>query len=145
MLVAEWAGPGLMTYFLNGQAEPDAEQLAMLAARKVKIEREGVTHVGGDAPLAEVHLRDGRVIATDGIFLGPRTVMKHAFAEQLGLELESGPLGPFYRTDPLRKETSVPGVFACGDVAQPGAAVALAIGDGMRAGIGAHASLVFRP
>jgi thioredoxin reductase len=45
----------------------------------------------------------------------------------------------------MMRETSVPGVFACGDIAQPMAAIALAVADGVRAGAGTHASLVFGP
>lgn len=41
------------------------------------------------------------------------------------------------------KATSVPGVFACGDLARPVGTVALAVADGALAGTAAHASLVF--
>ena len=40
------------------------------------------------------------------------------------------------------KETSVPGVFACGDLARAAGNVALAVGDGAVAGTAAHQSLV---
>ena len=32
ILISEWAGPGQTTFFLNGQPEPDAHELAQLAA-----------------------------------------------------------------------------------------------------------------
>jgi thioredoxin reductase len=48
MLISEWAGPGQTTFFLNGQPEPDAHELAQLASRGITIEREPVTSVGGD-------------------------------------------------------------------------------------------------
>jgi hypothetical protein len=73
----------------------------------------------------------------------PRTVHQAPFAEQLGCELEPGMLGMFYKTDAM-KETTVPGVFACGDVALPMGTVAFAVADGVRAGVAAHQSLVFR-
>jgi thioredoxin reductase len=41
------------------------------------------------------------------------------------------------------KETSVPGVFACGDVACLPQSVALAVGDGACAGTEVHRSLVW--
>ena len=41
------------------------------------------------------------------------------------------------------KATSVPGVFACGDLARAMGNVALAVGDGALAGTAVHASLVF--
>ena len=52
-------------------------------------------------------------------------------------------MGHHYKTD-ATKETTVPGVFACGDDALPAGALAFAVADGMRAGVSAHQSLVFR-
>ena len=78
-----------------------------------------------------------------GLFLLPRTHVHKAFAEQLGCELETGPTGSFFKTD-ATKETTVPGVFACGDVALPFGAVAIAVADGVLAGTAAHRSFVFR-
>ena len=144
ILISEWAGPGQTTFFLNGQPEPDAHELAQLASRGITIEREPVTSVGGDERSVEVHLRDGRITKRDGLFLLPRTRLKGPFAEELGCELETGPLGSFYKTDAM-KETTVKGVFACGDVATPMPAIAFAVADGVRAGNGAHQSLIFRP
>jgi thioredoxin reductase len=42
------------------------------------------------------------------------------------------------------KETTVPGVYACGDVAIVMPSVSYAVADGVRAGASAHQSLVFR-
>jgi thioredoxin reductase len=53
------------------------------------------------------------------------------------------PMGSFYRTEPMTKETTVPGVFACGDAALPMGSLPFAVADGFRAGVGAHRSLVF--
>ena len=54
-----------------------------------------------------------------------------------------GPQGPYFKTN-ATKETTVPGVFACGDVTGTLAAVSHAVSDGVRAGVGAHHSLIFR-
>lgn len=144
VLVSEWAAPGQTTFFLNGAFEPDAEQLAQLESRRISIERERVGGVGGDGNSVELRLRDGRTCTVDGVFLHPRTRLNGPFPEQLGCEIEMGPLGPYYRTD-ATKETTVRGVFACGDVATPLPAIAHAVSDGVRAGAFAHQSLVFRP
>ncbi|MBX3160687.1 MAG: NAD(P)/FAD-dependent oxidoreductase [Deltaproteobacteria bacterium] len=140
VLVAEWSAPGQTRFFLEDAFEPDAQQLAQLAARGVALERRRITQVAGDA---EVHVAGGEVFAFDGLFVATRTVIRDGFAAQLGCELEEGPLGAYYKTD-MMKETTVPGVFACGDVGLPMGTVAFAVADGVRAGVATHQSLVFR-
>jgi thioredoxin reductase len=143
-LVAEWSAPGQTTLFLDQQVEPSSEQLAELAAAGVAVEREKVVAAEGPEPGIVLRLRDGRTFALAGLFVVPPTRLPGGFAEQLGCELEQGPAGPFFKTDES-KETSVPGVFACGDAALAKNTVSFAVADGVRAGIGAHQSLVFRP
>jgi thioredoxin reductase len=143
ILVSEWAGIGKTTFFLNGAFEPDAEQLADLRSRNIAVERESVVAVAGEVPEIEVRLADGRGSRLDALFLMPRARLSGSFAEQLGCELETGRLGPIYKTDAM-KETTVAGVFACGDAAAPMPSVSYAVADGVRAGTAAHQSLVFR-
>lgn len=143
-LVSQWAAPGQTTLFVNEAFEPDAEQLAGVVARGIHIEPTKVAAIEGDAPRVNVRLVDGRIAALDGLFVVSRTHVHSSFAEQLGCELDAGPVGTFYKADPMTKETTVPGVFACGDAGLPMGSVAFAVADGMRAGVGAHASLVFR-
>jgi thioredoxin reductase len=139
-LVAEWAGKDQMTLFLNGAFEPDDKQLEELKRRGIKLERSAVLRAEKGIELV---LADGRTVELDGLFVLPRTVIKAPFAEQLGCALDVGPLGPFIKTD-FTKETTVPGVFACGDVALAMGSVAFAVADGAMAGTGAHRSLVFQ-
>lgn len=149
LLVAEWAAPGEMTLFLDGAFEPDADQLAELAARRIKVEPERVVSAASEAASPDakagidLHLRDGRMIRLDGLFVASRSNPPGPFAEQLGCALEAGPTGPYYKTD-MTKETTVPGVFACGDTASMMPVIALAVADGTIAGASAHRSLVFR-
>lgn len=143
LLISEWAGVGKTTFFLNGAVEPDAEQLAALASRNIAVERENIVAVSGEEPAMELRLGDGRASKLDGLFLLPRTRLNTPFAEQLGCELEMGQHGPLYKTDATTKETTVAGVFACGDAALTMPSVAFAVADGVRAGKFAHQSLVF--
>ncbi|HKP57717.1 MAG TPA: NAD(P)/FAD-dependent oxidoreductase [Polyangiales bacterium] len=142
LLVSEWGGAGQTTLYLNGASEPDAQQQALLAARNIRIERTPLIAAEGSAPSIDLRLRDGRVERLDGLFLGPRTRLPGPFAEQLGCELEQGPTGSYIKTD-FMKQTSVPGVLACGDIANPMTTVSSAVGDGAMAGASVHRSLVF--
>jgi thioredoxin reductase len=135
VLIPEW---GRTTLFTNGAFAPDEEQLAQLAARGVTVERTPVAAVTGHADL---RLADGRVIVLAGLFTATGTRPASPLAEELGCALEEGPLGPYVRTDAM-KETSVSGVFACGDVARAAGSVSLAVGDGATAGTAVHRSLI---
>lgn len=137
VLIPEW---GQTTLFTNGTFELTAEDRAELAARGVTIEAGLVAEITGAQ--ADVRLHDGRTIALDGLFTAARTGPSSPLAEQLGCEFEDGPLGSYVKTD-ARKATTVPGIFACGDVARPAGSVALAVGDGAMAGAAAHQFLVF--
>ncbi|CAN7192770.1 NAD(P)/FAD-dependent oxidoreductase [Aminobacter sp. LjRoot7] len=137
LMLPDW---GTTTLFTNGVFVPDAEQLRQLAARGTAVEATPVREVGGEG--ADVVLDDGRVIALDGLFTMPKTSLQIPWAEQLGCELEAGPMGNFIRTDAM-KQTTARGVFACGDIARAAGSVALSVGDGAMAGAATHRSLMF--
>ncbi len=136
-MLPDW---GPTTYFSRGLFEPDAEQLALLERRGVTIERTPVLALEGHA---DIRLADGRVIALAGVFAMSRVRVASPLPTQLGCAIEDGPMGERVTTD-ARRETTVPGVFACGDMAMPAASIAFAVGDGMLAGVAAHQSLIFR-
>jgi len=135
LMLPDW---GPTTLFTNGVFTPDAEQQAQLDRRGVIVESAGVRRISGER--AELELDDGRVFKLDGIFTLSRTRIS-PLAEQLGCEWVDGPTGPYLHTNDTR-QTSVPGVFACGDASLAAGSVALAVGEGVRAGVGAHFSLI---
>lgn len=138
LMLPDW---GPTTLLLNGVFEPDADQMASLTARKVTVIDEPVLSVSGEH--ADVTLASGRVVKFAGLFTQPKTRMSSPLAAQLGCEFEVGPTGEFIKVDAMR-ETSVRGVFACGDAAIGAGNVAIAVGDGARTGGAAHQSLMFR-
>ncbi|MXS18224.1 NAD(P)/FAD-dependent oxidoreductase [Pseudomonas oryzihabitans] len=138
LMLPDW---GATTLFLNGAFQPDAEQSEKLVQRGVLLEQEQVVSIGGER--LEVTLASGHVITLAGLFVQPRTHLNNPLIKQLGLAVESGPLGDFLTVDQMR-ETSVAGVFACGDAAVAAGNVAIAVGDGARTGGAAHQSLIFR-
>ena len=135
-LLPEW---GSVTFFLNGAVSLGEDERRMLAARGVTVD---ATPIAGIVDEARVVLADGRSEAFAGLFTTSLTKPASPLAAQLGCDHEGGLLGPFIRTDAM-KATSVPGVFACGDLARATGNVALAVGDGALAGTAVHASLVF--
>ena len=135
-LLPEW---GSVTFFLNGALSLSEDEARRLAARGVTVEATPVAAIVDDA---RVVLADGRSEPFAGVFTASRTAPASPLAAQLGCAHEEGLLGPFVRTDAM-KATSVPGVFACGDVARVAGNVALAVGEGALAGTAVHASLVF--
>lgn len=141
-LIADW---GPTTFYLNGGEAPDAETTAKLHRRGVVIEPAPVLELRGDnTSLSAILLSDGREIDIDALYLAPRTRLNSPIAEQLGCELEDGPVGPIIRTDASRL-TTVPGVYAAGDAARVPHNATWAAADGVTAGTALHQALVFEP
>jgi len=137
LMLPDW---GPTTLFSNGAFEPDDGQRAQLVERGVAIEPQRVREIVG--PQADVVLQDGRVVPCAGLFTLTQTSIAGPFALQLGCALDDGPFGPILRVDEAQ-ETTVPGVFACGDAARAMASVTMAVAAGAMAGVGVHRSLIF--
>jgi len=136
MMLPDW---GPTTLLVNDSFIPDETQRSALAGRGVSVEEGHIRRIFGQRPTVE--LANGRTIEFAGIFTLSRT-MGGPMAEQLGCDLKDGPLGSFIGVDE-QQQTSVPGVFACGDVARAAGSIALAVSDGSMAGVAAHRSLIF--
>jgi thioredoxin reductase len=135
-LIPEW---GETVLFLNSAVVPDAAARADLLGRGVRIEEVPVARLEGRA---NVVLADGRVMEFAGLFTATRTSPATPLAGDMGCALADTPMGVQIRTDEA-KETSIPGAFACGDVARAPHSVALAVADGAWAGAQLHRSLVW--
>ncbi len=136
LMLPDW---GETTFFTNGIFVPDAEQNALLSARGVRVEKERIREIAGHA---DVVLADGRSIALAGLFTQPKLLIASDWIEKLSCIVEEGPMGSSIVTDAM-KQTTVRGIFACGDVARPAGSVALSVGDGAMAGAAAHRSIMF--
>jgi thioredoxin reductase len=63
-------------------------------------------------------------------------------AQQLGCELDDASFGPIIRTD-AQKMTTVPGVYAVGDITRGAHNVTWACADGVTAAVALHRASVF--
>ncbi|MEN5392797.1 NAD(P)/FAD-dependent oxidoreductase [Stenotrophomonas sp. TWI377] len=133
LLLCDW---GRITLFCSqASARIDAEQHARLEACGVVIESAQVQRV---EDTATVVLADGRRVEVDALFISPHSRLSTDLAEQLGCELKDGGC----ITTDSAKQTTVPGVFACGDAARMAGSIALAVGEGALAGVAVHHSLM---
>jgi len=133
-LLTEW---GDITFLANGVIEPDVRDL--LEGRGIKVEEAPIDRIEGEA---DVRLADGRVLSFSGLFAATRVEPSGPLAQASGCRLEQTPMGHQVHTD-AAKETSVPGIFACGDIARMPHSVSFAVGDGAMAGVHVHRSLLW--
>lgn len=142
LLISEW---GPTTFFLNGEDLPDADALEQLNTRGVRIEPAPIATLEGEAETLDgVRLSDGRLVPLAALYVATRTEMTSPLATQLGCVVQDGMHGPLIVVDPLG-QTSVPGVFAAGDLIRSMHNASFAAADGMMAGVAVHRSLVFGP
>lgn len=140
MLIAEW---GPTTFFIDKGLEPDAETFAELERRGVTIEHSLVSALHGEGgDISEVELEDGRLAPLNALYIGPRNRLNSQIADTFGCAMDELPLGRTIQTDGL-KTTTVPGIFAAGDITRGAHSVAWSVADGVTAGTAAHRSLVF--
>ena len=95
-----------------------------------------------DAPggaLRSVVLADGRRIERTALYLVPRSEPASDLARTLGCRFVEGPMGPYVET--TFGATSVPGVYAAGDLARPVFGAVDAAASGVAAAVGCHRSL----
>lgn len=139
MLLPDW---GPTTLFTEGVLPSEAEQQA-LAARGTRIEHARVATLLGPAPaLQGVVLDDGRQIPLAGLFVAPQLRPNSDLAQQLGCAMDMQPMSESIRVDAMQA-TSVPGVYAAGDLAQPMGNVTLSMAAGVRAAAAVHAAMLF--
>lgn len=132
--LTEW---GEVTLLVNHALSLDLDARSDLQRRGVVIEEVPIDRIEGHA---DVRLTNGRRLNFAGLFTAARCIPSSTLAEAMGCAVEETLMGLQLRTDAENK-TSVPGIFACGDVAQVPHSVSLAVGHGAMAGIQIHRSL----
>lgn len=135
-LLSEW---GKVTFLPNGALALDREARQSIEDRGAGIEETPIERIEAEA---DVRLSDGRLLSFAGLFVATRVTPASPLPAEMGCAIDETPLGQTVRTD-VAKQTTVPGVFACGDLAQLPHSVSLAVADGAMAGIQLHRSLVW--
>ena len=131
-----------LTVFANGHDIP-FDIRADLARRGIPVVDGRVTEIDHDeSHNATVRLDAGPSVAVDILFAHPRNKPSARLHESLGLATVDTPQGIVLKVDE-RRETSVPGIYAAGDLANPGMpSVTTASWQGATAGISAQQSML---
>ncbi|WP_375490096.1 NAD(P)/FAD-dependent oxidoreductase [uncultured Jatrophihabitans sp.] len=122
----------------------DDEQRTRLAARDVRITDSPVETLVVDSDrLVGLRLTDGTVVDADAVVVAPRFVANSAVLTSLGVEVREHEMGVGRHVvvDPMQR-TSVPGVYAAGNVSNLMAQVISAASEGSAAGAMINADLV---
>ena len=140
MLLPDW-GPTML--FTQGALALASEQTAALAARGVGIEETPIAELIGKSPALEaVRLTDGGPYLWPGCSSRPTRLRVAILQNSWDAQWRQGRPGPYLKVD-AQQATSVPGVFAAGDLASPMPNATLAAAAGVMAGGSAHRSLIF--
>lgn len=141
-LIADW---GPTTLFLNGETTLEASEHERLLALGIAVEPARIAALEGPGQdLRGVRLEgsDARLVPLDALYVAPNTRPASPLAEQLGCAFDDGMTGPVIRID-ANKLTTVPGVYAAGDLSMARHNATLASAEGVLAGISAHQAMVF--
>ena len=131
-----------LTVLADGHEIP-SDIRADLARRKIAVVDGRIAEIVpyGDHN-ATVGLDTGSKVAVDILFAQPRNKPSASLHESLGLATVDTPLGIVLKVDE-RRETSMPGIYAAGDLANPlMPSVTLASSHGATAGISAQQSML---
>lgn len=129
-------------FFANGAEVADSDASA-LRARGIAIEPDTIARIVSDESgrLRGIELRDGRIVEVDRIFLQSRVVPNDPLVRALGAATAKQLGGDWVQVDTFGA-TSVPGLYAAGNVTHPAINVPAASAAGAWAGAGINAWLI---
>ena len=131
-LLRNWS-PSII-YLENGVGTPSGESAVGLAARGIETVAGAVARVvSAQGRVSGVELADGTSVPLDAIFTTPRFEPHDEPLRQLAAERKECPLGSFVAVDAAGR-TSVPGLWAVGNVVDATASVSVTIGAGALTG-----------
>ncbi|WP_375386134.1 NAD(P)/FAD-dependent oxidoreductase [uncultured Microbacterium sp.] len=119
-----------------------ASDRVLLEQRGMRLEDRTVAHIVTDGDrLTGLALADGTIAAVDVVFAEPALVPLDEPLRQLGADRTDTPVGAWTAVDAVGR-TSVAGVWAAGNAADPTALVPIAMGSGATAGLAINGEFV---
>jgi thioredoxin reductase len=119
-----------LTVFTNGVVELTDDARGQLRAAGIRVETAPVARLlHRDTQLEGVALSSGATVPCDVLYAHPRQRQVELVAS-LGLELDDE---GYVKVDPMKRETSRPGIYASGDLTTRAQAAVLAAASGMQA------------
>ena len=138
-LLRQWSDR--VVYFANVVGEPSADELEALVRRGIRLESGPVTGLRiEDDRVTGVEV-DGRAVPAGVVFTGPTPRPRDALLRSLGAATTDGPVGTWVDVDDDGR-TSVPGVWAVGNVVNVRANVPVSMGLGSLVAGALNADLV---
>jgi thioredoxin reductase len=141
-LIRNWSRD--IVLLTNGSDDLAPEDRQRLNALNVGVREEPIARLDHEAGrLTQIVFADGSALPRGGVFVRPVQRPRTELAIRLGCELndDAPNLPGLIRVDPIW-QTTVPGVYAVGDVATPMQQVATAVSSGATAGAMANHALV---
>ena len=122
--------------------EIPAEESRALTARGIRVDDRPIARVLSEGDrVTGVEFVAGGTLALDVLFTDPDMTPIDDLLRQLGAERIETPAGPWTATD-AAQQTSVPGLYAAGNVANPSALVPVAMAEGVAAATAINAGLM---
>ena len=138
-LLRQWSDR--VVYFANDVGEPDEAEADALARRDIRVERGAVMSLQiSNGRLEGVRLED-RTVPVDVVFTGPALRPNDELLRSLGAATTDGPMGSWVTVD-RDGRTSIPRVWATGNVVDPRANVSVSLGLGSLTAGAVNADLV---
>ncbi len=134
-----WAWTSDLALLENGVTVDDATATALAGMPRIAGRVQRIEHVGGE--MQAVVLAGGRRIPMTALYLVTRQEPAASLAADFGCTMKEGPMGPDVMVDKYQR-TSVPGVFAAGDLTTSFANSVLAAASGTQAGTACHQDLM---
>ena len=132
--------------FLNDAGQPDADQSEQLAARGIRVVGGAVTAVEGNTALAGIRLASGGFVSRQVLVVQTRLHARSGYLAGVGLAAEEQYFGDLAVGTAVPADasgvTSVPGVFAAGNLTSPMTQVIGAASAGLAAATAINAELI---